>query len=104
MYSTITTYLDKEIKASEEGATRDSYKRFNRFRNFWNEVELKWASNLRSAGILSDEQVSLINQKVYSWSQEAEPKSNLLVYLLGVSILAVVSLSFFLVREKNKKR
>lgn len=104
MYSTITTYLDKEIAASEEGASEESYERFTRFKEFWNEVELKWASNIQRADILSGEQISVINQKVYTWSRHAEPESNLLVYLFGASILAIVALSIFLAREKRKQK
>ncbi len=104
MYSTITTYLDDEIAASEEGATDASYEKFNRFKDFWNEVELKWASSFQKTDILSGEQLSVINQKVYTWSQHAEPRSNVLVYLFGASILAIVALSIFLAREKSKKK
>lgn len=104
MYSTITTYLDEEIASSEEGATDENYEKFNRFKDFWNEVELKWASNLQRAEILTGEQLSVINQKIYTWSKHAEPRSNILVYLFGFSVLAIVTLSIFLVREKSKKK
>lgn len=105
LYNSINSYLDKQITASKENASEASYERFNDFQDFWNQIEVRWSNNFVDAGIIKEEQMATINQKVDTWAQNARPEStNWLVYLLGASVLLALALGVMLIREKQNKR
>ena len=104
-YSSLNSYLDDKVKKSKENASKAGYNDFTNFKSFWNEIEVQWANNFVDAGLLSQPQMATLNAKVDSWAEHAQPRSNnLLVYLLGASVLLAVALGVMLIREKKSKR
>lgn len=96
------SYLDSKIKESRDNPSEANYKDFQQFKKFWDRVEVQWTSNLAHANVLSRNQTSELNQKVDEWNQIAQPRSNnILVYLLGGSVLLAVALGVMLIREKK---
>jgi len=66
---------------------------------------MEWSSNFVDAGLISKSQMATLNQKVDTWAEQAQPRSNnILVYLLGASVLLAVALGVMLIREKNTHR
>lgn len=99
------SYLDRKIKESKDNPSEENYKDLQQFKEFWDRVEVQWTSNLAHAKVLSQEQTSELNQKVDEWTQIAQPQSNnILVYLLGGSVLLAVALGVMLIREKKNKK
>lgn len=99
------SYLDRKIKMSRDNRSEANYSDLQKFKEFWDRVEVQWTSNMAHANVLSREQTSELNQKVDEWTQIAQPRSNnILVYLLGGSVLLVVALGVMLIREKKNKR
>jgi len=104
-YSSLNSYLDNKVKKSKENASKAGYNDFTNFKSFWNEIEVQWANNFVDAGLLSQPQMATLNAKVDNWAEHAQPRSNnLLVYLLGASVLLAVALGVMLIREKKGKR
>lgn len=96
------SYLDSKIKESRDNPSEENYKNLQQFKKFWDRVEVQWTSNLAHANVLSREQTSELNQKVDEWTEIAQPQSNnILVYLLGGSVLLAVALGVMLIREKK---
>lgn len=104
LYSSLNSYLDAQIKQSRENSSKAGYEKFKQFQHFWNQVELQWSNNFVDAGVISKKQMASLNQKVDTWAEVAQPKSNnILVYLLGASVLLAVALGVMLIREKKGK-
>lgn len=100
-YNGLNSYVTDAVENSTENATDKGYNRYRNFYTFWNsQVHSNWAGYLDDANILSNKQMASIDKKVDQWASIAKPESNLLVYLFGASILAVVVLGVILVREK----
>lgn len=101
-YKSINSYLDNQIKQSKEGATSKNYDHYKAFNSFWNKVEGKWRSRFQDAGILSNEQMITISNKTDTWSENAKPESQTMLYwIIGIAILAII-LGGLLIREKTK--
>jgi len=102
-YSAVNSYLGSKIKKSKEGNSKAAYKDFKRFQQFWNRVEVQWSDSFVNAGLLTRDQMSAINGKVDMWAENAQPNSsnNIMVYLLGASVLLAVALGVMLIREKK---
>ena len=104
-FASLNNYLDSKIKQSREGASDALHSDFQNFKKFWNQIEVRWSSNFVDAGIVNNEQMATLNQKVDTWGQQVQPgSSNLLVYLLGGSVLLLVALGVMLIREKKGKK
>lgn len=105
-YNRLNGYLDNSISSGKEKATEEGQKNYQRFNSFWtNQVKVKWSDYLNQGNILSHRQMASVDQKLDEWAINAEPESNnLLVYLLGASVLALVVLGVMLAREKNYNR
>ena len=104
-FTSLETYLDSKIEKSREGGSDTLYTDFQNFQKFWNQVEVRWSSNFVDAGIVSSDQMATLNRKVDTWGQQVQPgSSNLLVYLLGGSVLLLVALGVLLFREKKGKK
>ncbi len=101
-YNSINSYLDRKIKQSKENQSEEEYTNYKKFQQFWNQMELQWSESLVDASIVSKGQMATISQKVNTWSENAQPRSNnFLVYLLGASVLLAVALGVMLIREKK---
>jgi hypothetical protein len=99
------SYLDRKIKESRENRSKANYNDLQKFKEFWDRVEVQWTNNFAYANVLSREQTSELNQKVDEWTKIAQPRSNnILVYLLGGSVLLAVALGVMLIREKKNSR
>lgn len=105
-YRTLDSYLTESIKASENGSGGTSLKNYKAFSTFWSErVQADWTPYIIEANVLSNEQMASIDGQLSTWASNAEPDSNnLLVYLLGFSILAIVALGIMLAREKKSTK
>ncbi|MGD8427140.1 MAG: hypothetical protein PVH63_05885 [Balneolaceae bacterium] len=103
--SSLNAYLDQKIKQSKKDHSESAYQDFKRFQGFWNKVEIQWSSNFVDAGLITQSQMATINEKVDMWAENAAPpKSNdILVYLLGASVLLAIALGVLLIREKKSK-
>lgn len=106
LYGALSNYTDKKIKESRNEASKTNYKEFKAFSQFWNNVQLKWSDEVIKSRIMTGKQMAAINQKVSEWSAQAKPGSggNLLVYLLGATLLVAIVLGVMLVRERKKNR
>lgn len=105
LYSSLNTYLENKIEESRDRTTEEGYKDFKQFQHFWNRIELQWSRNLVDAGIINQNQMATLNEKVDTWAEVAQPRSNnLLVYLLGATVLLAVALGVLLIRERKNKQ
>lgn len=103
--ASLNNYLDRKIKQSKEDRSEANYEDLQQFKEFWNPVQIEWTKSLTYADILSKDEMATLNQKVDTWTQEAQPRSNnILVYLLGGSVLLAVALGVMLIREKKNQR
>lgn len=104
-YTALDSYLDQKIKESKDNRSDENYSDLQKFKEFWDRVEVQWTSNLAYADVLSREQTTELNQKVDEWTKIAQPRSNnILVYLLGGSVLLAVALGVMLIREKKNQK
>jgi hypothetical protein len=102
-YAALNSYLDQKIKQSRDNPSEENYAKLQKFNEFWDRVEVQWSGSLAQAEVLNHEQTSSLNQKVDEWTQIAQPQSNnILVYLLGGSVLLAVALGVMLIREKKQ--
>jgi len=104
-YAALNEYLDLQIEQSKESTFEDTWKRYQTFTNFWNnQVKTRWTMYMTSSDLLTEEQIAAIDQKMSRWTVEAEPASNMLAFLLGFSLLAVLVLGGILYREKSNHK
>lgn len=104
-YSSLNSYLDTKITESEEDRSQEGFDELQNFKEFWDRIEIEWGNSLVYADVLEKEQMATIDEKVDHWTQIAEPRANnILVYLLGASVLLAVALGVMLIREKQNKR
>jgi len=103
-YSSLNNYLDRKIMKSKKDQSEAGYEDLKAFQEFWSRVEIRWSSNFVDAGLISKPQMATLNQKVDTWAEQAQPRSNnILVYLLGGSVLLAVALGVMLIRERKTK-
>jgi len=102
LYSSLNLYLDGKIKLSKKNAS-EAYQDYKRFQKFWNKIEIQWSSNFADAGLITQNQMASIDQKVDMWAENAKPASSnhVLAYLLGASVLLAVALGVMLIRERK---
>ncbi len=101
-YQTLDSYLSESIKSSEDGEGESALKNYRTFSSFWtNRVQTEWTPYIIDANVLSTRQMTAIDEQLETWASNAEPESNMLVYLLGFSLLAIVALGVMLAREKK---
>ncbi|NGP89059.1 hypothetical protein [Fodinibius halophilus] len=101
-YNSLSSYLNKQIKQSKENGSKANFKKFEQFQEFWNRVEMQWSSNFVDSGIIGESDMATLNARVDTWARHAKPNSNnMLVYLLGASVLLAVTLGVMLIREKK---
>lgn len=105
LYSSLNSYLEDNIAKSEEDRSQEGFEELQRFKEFWDKIEIEWSNNMAYAEVLEREQIASIDKQVDHWTQIAEPRTNnILVYLLGASVLLAVALGVMLIREKQNKR
>jgi len=102
LYQSLNSYLDQQIKQSKESSSEAGYANLKQFQEFWNEVEVQWSNNFLDSELISKPQMATLNSKVDTWAEHAQPRSsNLLVYLLGGTVLLALALGVMLIREKK---
>ena len=102
-YNTLNSYLEESFKSSKDDRSQKTYSNYQRFYSFWtNDVQMNWSPYMERGNILTSKQLASIDRKVDQWASIAEPESNVLFYLFGASILAIVILGVVLIREKSK--
>lgn len=102
-YNNLMGYIDNALSESQDKATEEGYKKYQQFKSFWsNQVKVQWGEYLDESNLLTNRQIASVDQKLDEWAISAEPESgNLLVYLLGATVLAIVVLGVMLAREKS---
>ena len=102
LYQSLNSYLDQQIKQSKESSSEAGYANLKQFQEFWNEVEVQWSNNFVDSELITKPQMATLNSKVDTWAEHAQPRSsNLLVYLLGGTVLLALALGVMLIREKK---
>lgn len=102
LYTSLNSYLENKIQESRDNTSEEGYQDFKQFQQLWNRIEMQ-SSGFTDAGIISENQMATLDEKVDTWAEVAQPRSNnILVYLLGASVLLALALGFLLFREKNK--
>ncbi len=101
-YTTMMSYIDESLKNSKEKNTEDNYQNYREFSNFWKDpVKQDWSNYFIKGDVMTSRQIATIDSRLEKWEKAAEPESNLLVYLLGFSVLAIVALGIILAKEKT---
>lgn len=104
-YETLSSYLSESIESSKNDGSKEKLQNYRNFSSFWtNKVQTDWSPYMIDANVLSSRQMASIDQQLEQWAGNAEPRSNLLIYLLGISVLAIVALGVMLAREKRGKK
>lgn len=99
-FNALAGYLDQAIENSQNGGA--NYQDYEAFSDFWTtSVQMNWTPHLQEGEVLTNQQIASIDQKLNQWAKVAEPESNMIVYLLGFSVLAIVVLGAMLFREKS---
>ena len=102
-YNTLNSYLEESFNSSKDDRSQKTYANYERFYSFWtNDVQMNWSPYMERGNILTSKQLASIDRKVDQWASIAEPESNLMIYLFGASVLAIVVLGVVLIREKSK--
>lgn len=99
-FNALSGYLDQAIEDSQNGGA--NYQDYETFSDFWNTtVQMNWTPHLQEGEVLTNQQIASIDQQLSQWAKVAAPESNMMVYLLGFSVLAIVVLGAMLFREKS---
>ncbi len=100
-YKAIDTFISDATDASREKVvTKENYKEFESFYDFWNgKIKSDWGNLVQKGEVLTMSQISSIDSEMMSWKEEAKPKSFLIPILFGVSLLVIIGLIIVLARK-----
>ncbi|TYP95235.1 hypothetical protein LX73_0532 [Fodinibius salinus] len=105
-YKSLSGYLNNHIAQTKKDPSEELYQQYKAFEQFWDKLKLEWSDTIVASGILTNAEMQTINGKVTQWAElnQDRANNNLLVYLLGGSVLLAVALGVMLVREKKTKQ
>jgi hypothetical protein len=90
------------VDTSLETNSEEDYEDFRNFSNYWNEtVKANWGEMLTEGGVLNHSQIAAIDIKLNSWSEAAQPTSNLMFILFLVSLAVIIGLVVLLITRKG---
>ncbi|MDR8390935.1 hypothetical protein NC796_07290 [Aliifodinibius sp. S!AR15-10] len=105
LFEALNTYVEQGLTKSRQDSGNKTYQDYTKFADFWNtRVKEYWTENMIRTEVLSSSQIATIDQKTNRWASIAQPESNLMAYLLGVSLFTIAVLGFMLFREKSGKK
>jgi hypothetical protein len=100
-YTAIDTFISNATDASREKVvTKDNYRDFEAFYDFWNgKIKSDWGKFVQEGEVLTMTQISNIDSEMMTWRDEAKPKSFLIPILFGVSLLTIIGLIIVIARR-----
>ncbi len=100
-YAAIESFINNETDASQEKmVTKENYKDFETFYNFWNgKIKNDWGQFVQEGQVLTMSQISTIDTEMMNWRDEAKPRSFVIPILFGLSLLTIVGLIIVLARR-----
>lgn len=98
----ITSFINDEIKSYGVKSKEESERIYSVFVDsvWYKTIANEWMPYLLENNLLSSQQKDLIEKKIAEWKEVISPKNLTLIYV-GVGILIVLIVAFFLLRKKN---
>ncbi|MBI5661800.1 MAG: hypothetical protein HZC46_06615 [Ignavibacterium album] len=98
----ITAFINDEIKSYGVKSKEESERIYSVFVDsvWYKTIANEWMPYLLENNLLSSQQKDLIEKKIAEWKEVISPKNLTLIYV-GVGILIVLIVAFFLLRKKN---
>lgn len=105
-YRSLSGYLDNHIAQTKKERTDELHQQYKTFEQFWDKLKLDWSDTIIASGLMTNGEIQTINGKVTQWAGLSQDRANnnLLVYLLGGTVLLAVALGVMLVREKKTEQ
>jgi hypothetical protein len=100
-YAAIEAFINDATDASREKVvTKENYKDFQAFYDFWNgKIKNDWGQFVQEGEVLTMSQISTIDTEMMNWRDEAKPRSFVIPILFGLSLLTIVGLIIVLARR-----
>ncbi len=98
----ITSFINDEIKSYGVKSKEESQRIYNVFVDsvWYKTVSNEWMPYLLENNMITAQQKEIIEKKISEWKEVISPKDLTLLYV-GVGVLIVLIVAFFLLRKKN---
>ncbi len=98
----ITAFINDEIKSYGVKSKEESLRIYNVFVDsvWYKTVSNEWMPYLLENNMITTQQKEIIEKKIAEWKEVISPKDLTLIYV-GVGVLIVIIVAFFLLRKKN---
>lgn len=98
----ITAFINDEIKSYGVKSKEESQRIYNVFVDsvWYKTVSNEWMPYLLENNMITSQQKEMIEKKITEWKEVISPKDLTLLYV-GVGVLIVLIVAFFLLRKKN---
>ena len=98
----ITSFINDEIKSYGVKSKEESQRIYNVFVDsvWYKTVSNEWMPYLLENNMITSQQKEIIEKKISEWKEVISPKDLTLLYV-GVGVLIVLIVAFFLLRKKN---
>ncbi len=99
----LDNFVKNATKTSKDQLiTSENYKDFKKFNEFWNKkIKNDWSKFVQEGDVLTMNQISSIDQEMVNWREEAKPKNFLIPILLAISVLIIIGLIIYLVKQRG---
>lgn len=101
----ITAFINDEMKSYGVKNKEESQRIYNVFVDsvWYKTISNEWMPYLLENNMLTNQQKGMIEKKIAEWKETISPKDLTLIYV-GVGVLIVLIVTFFLLRKKNGTR
>lgn len=98
----ITAFINDEIKSYGVKSKEESQRIYSVFVDsvWYKTISNEWMPYLLENNMLTSQQKEMIEKKIAEWKETISPKDLTLIYV-GVGVLIVLIVTFFLLRKKN---
>lgn len=98
----ITAFINDEIKSYGVKSKEESQRIYSVFVDsvWYKTISNEWMPYLLENNMLTNQQKEMIEKKIAEWKETISPKDLTLIYV-GVGVLIVLIVTFFLLRKKN---
>lgn len=98
----ITAFINDEIKSYGVKSKEESQRIYSVFVDsvWYKTISNEWMPYLLENNMLTTQQKEMIEKKIAEWKETTSPKDLTLIYV-GVGVLIVLIVTFFLLRKKN---
>uniref|UniRef100_A0A832DFN9 Uncharacterized protein n=1 Tax=Ignavibacterium album TaxID=591197 RepID=A0A832DFN9_9BACT len=98
----ITAFINDEIKSYGVKSKEESQRIYSVFVDsvWYKTISNEWMPYLLENNMLTSQQKEIIEKKIAEWKETISPKDLTLIYV-GVGVLIVLIVTFFLLRKKN---